>query len=75
MAQAGIEDEKQAASKRHWWDYLIVAVAIGLFVWFAASASVPPLAMNMKWVAALCLVLALLLFGAGWVLWKRTRFF
>ncbi|HEX3472153.1 MAG TPA: GRP family sugar transporter [Silvibacterium sp.] len=75
MAQAGIEDEKQAASRRHWWDYLIVILAIGLFVWFATSASVPPLAMNMNWVAALCLVLALLLFGAGWALWKRTRFF
>jgi glucose uptake protein GlcU len=74
-AQAGIEDEKHAGSRRRWWDYLIVMLAIGLFVWLAASASVPPLTMNMSWVVALCLVLALLLFGGGWALWKRTRFF
>ncbi|MGA9244265.1 MAG: GRP family sugar transporter [Silvibacterium sp.] len=75
MAQAGIEDEKQASSKKRWWDYLIVALAIGLFVWFAWGATLPPLAMNMKWVAGLCLALAILLFGGGWALWKRTKFF
>jgi uncharacterized membrane protein len=75
MAQAGIEDEKQASSKKRWWDYLIVALAIGLFVWFAWGVTLPPLAMNMKWVAGLCLALAILLFGGGWALWKRTKFF
>jgi glucose uptake protein GlcU len=75
MAQAGIEHEKQAECVRHWWDYLIVAGAVGLFVWFAWGATMPPLAMNTSWAAALCLFLAILLFGAGWTLWKRTRFF
>jgi glucose uptake protein GlcU len=75
LAQAGIEDEDRAACRRRWWDYLIVAVAIGLFIWLAASASVPPLAMNKSWMTGLCLALAVLLFGAGWTLWKRTRFF
>jgi glucose uptake protein GlcU len=75
LAQAGIEDDERAACRRRWWDYLIVAVAIGLFIWFAASASVPPLAMNRGWTAGLCVALAILLFGSGWVLWKRTRFF
>jgi glucose uptake protein GlcU len=75
MAMAGIEDEKRAASTRRWWDYLIVAVAAGLFVWFAWGATLPPLAMNLPWAAALCLALAVLLFGSGWALWKRTRFF
>ncbi|MBV8673843.1 MAG: EamA family transporter [Acidobacteriaceae bacterium] len=75
MAQAGIEDERRAASTRRWWDYLIVAVAAGLFVWFAWGATLPPLAMNLRRAAVLCLALAVLLFGSGWALWKRTRFF
>jgi hypothetical protein len=31
--------------------------------------------MNLRWAAALCLALAVLLLGSGWALWKRTRFF
>ena len=75
MAMAGLEDERRAASKKRWWDYLIVAVAVGLFVWFAWGATLPPLNMNLRWAAALCLALAILLFSSGWALWKRTRFF
>ena len=75
LALGGIEDEKRASSARRWWDYLIVAVAVGLFLWFAWGATLPPLAMNLRWSAALCLALAILLFGGGWALWKRTRFF
>jgi glucose uptake protein GlcU len=74
MAQAGLEDEGRAAGKR-WWDYLIVAVAIALFIGLAREATLPPLAMNMRWGAGLCLALAILLLGGGWALWKRTRFF
>src|SRR5271170_1526294 len=33
MAQTGDELDKHAACPRYWWDYLIVAVAISLFVW------------------------------------------
>jgi hypothetical protein len=35
---------------------------------------VPPLAMNLHWVAALTLALLAALAGAGWALWRRTRF-
>lgn len=75
MAQAGMEDESRAASRKGWWDYLIVAAAITLFAWLGAGATLPPLAMNMSWVTALCLALAILLVAGGWTLWKRTRFF
>ncbi len=75
MAMAGLEDEKRAAKTRRWWDYLIVAVAAGLFVWFAWGATLPPLQMNLRWTAALCVALVILLLGSGWALWKRTRFF
>ena len=75
MAQAGMEDESRAASRKGWWDYLIVAAAIALFAWLGAGATLPPLAMNMSWVIALCLALAILLLVGGWTLWRRTRFF
>lgn len=75
MAQAGVEHESRAASRKRWWDYLIVAIAIALFAWLATGATMPPLAMNLSWAAGLCLVLAVLLLASGWTLWKRTRFF
>jgi hypothetical protein len=35
---------------------------------------VPPLAMNLYWVAALSAVLLASLLGGGWTLWRQTRF-
>jgi hypothetical protein len=35
---------------------------------------VPPLAMNVRWIAALGGVLVLSLVAGTWSLWKRTRF-
>jgi glucose uptake protein GlcU len=71
-AQAG--DEFGGKEKRRWWDYAIVATATGVFIWLGAQAIVPPLAMNMKWVAALAVVLVVSLAAGGWSLWHRTRF-
>jgi glucose uptake protein GlcU len=71
-AQAG--DEFGGDEKRRWWDYAIVATATGAFVWLGVQAVVPPLAMNMRWVAALAAVLLASLAAGGWSLWRRTRF-
>jgi len=60
--------------RRRWWDYAIVLAATGLFVWLGVNAVVPPLAMNLRWVAALSAVLAVALVGGGWALWRQTRF-
>jgi drug/metabolite transporter (DMT)-like permease len=72
-AQAGDEfgghDER-----RRWWDYAIVATATGIFLWLGLQAVVPPLAMDMRWVAALGVVLLVSLVAGGWSLWRRTRF-
>jgi hypothetical protein len=38
------------------------------------NAVVPPLAMNLRWIAVLTLVLLGSLVGAGWALWRQTRF-
>jgi len=60
--------------RRRWWDYAIVAAACSIFLWLGARAVVPPLAMNMNWVAILGAVLLVSLAVGGWSLWKRTRF-
>jgi drug/metabolite transporter (DMT)-like permease len=60
--------------RRRWWDYAIVLAATGVFVWLGVRAVVPPLAMNLRWIAALGGVLLLSLIAGGWSLWRRTRF-
>jgi drug/metabolite transporter (DMT)-like permease len=60
--------------RRRWWDYAIVLAATGVFVWLGVRAVVPPLAMNLRWIAALGGVLLLSLIAGGWSLWHRTRF-
>jgi hypothetical protein len=72
-AQAG-DEFGDRNERRRWWDYAIVAAATGVFLWLGLRAVVPPLEMDMRWVAALGLVLALSLVAGGWSLWRRTRF-
>ena len=45
-----------------------------LFLWLGLNAIVPPLAMNLGWIAVLTLALLVALGGAGWALWRQTRF-
>jgi hypothetical protein len=73
MAQAGDEFGGRD-QKRRWWDYAIVLAATGIFVELGVRAVVPPLAMNLKWVAGLVIVLVSSLIAGGWSLWHRTRF-
>ena len=48
---------------RRWWDYLIVAVATGTFVWRGRYAAHPPIAMAGTWIAALVLAMPAFLVG------------
>jgi glucose uptake protein GlcU len=73
MAQAGDEFGGRE-EKRRWWDYAIVLAATGIFIALGIRAVVPPLAMNLKWVAGLVVVLFFSLIAGGWSLWHRTRF-
>lgn len=73
MTQDG-EEFGNAEEKRRWWDYVIVAVAIAVFLALAIDAIVPPIAMDLRWVAALGAVLLLSLIAGGLTLWRRTRF-
>jgi glucose uptake protein GlcU len=60
--------------KRRWWDYLIVIVAIAVFVYLGANATVPQLAMNYRWMAVLGAILLGTLGACGWQLLKKTGF-
>jgi glucose uptake protein GlcU len=60
--------------RRRWWDYAIVLTATGVFLWLGVRAVVPPLAMELHWVAVLGGLLMLSLILGGRSLWRRTRF-
>jgi len=76
LSQSGSQhgDELSGPTTRQWWDYAITVAATGLFVLLAMRAVVPPLQMNLLWLITLGLILAATLLGAGWLLWRSTRF-
>jgi glucose uptake protein GlcU len=67
--QFGSRDER-----RRWWDVVIVIAAVAVFVWLGVRAVVPPIYINTHWLGALSVVLLVALLGAGWSLWRNTRF-
>ena len=73
LAQSGDEFSGRS-QRRRWWDVAIVVAACALFLWLGLNAVVPPLAMNLGWIAVLTLALLAALIGAGWALWRQTRF-
>jgi drug/metabolite transporter (DMT)-like permease len=72
--QNGEEPPANDAHKRRWWDYVILIVALGVFVKFAAYARRPPLAMNFGYATMLIVIMFLFLGAGGLALWKYTRF-
>jgi glucose uptake protein GlcU len=73
MAQAGDEFGGRE-ERRRWWDYAIVLTACGVFVWLGVHAVVPPMAINIRWIAVLAVLLVVSLGIGGWSLWRRTKF-
>jgi len=59
---------------RAWWDYAIVAAAVGVFVYLGVNARVPALSMDFTWLSVLVVVLVAAALLSGWSLWKETRF-
>lgn len=59
---------------RAWWDYAILACAVGVFVWLGLQARVPALAMNLTWTAILTAALVVTATICAWALWSKTRF-
>jgi drug/metabolite transporter (DMT)-like permease len=72
QAQSGIPEAQPR--RRPWWDFLIVIVALAVFVWLAIGVRVPRLEAHVAPAAALLAISVAILAGAGWMLWKRTRF-
>ena len=64
-------DRRQA---RGWWDYLIVAGALAIFVALFHLAAPPALAIHLRWVAALVVLMVCTLGICGWALHKKTGF-
>jgi drug/metabolite transporter (DMT)-like permease len=59
---------------RHWWEVLIVASAVAIFVWLAIGAEHPAVAVNLPWMSVLLVTTLVCLLVCGLLLWKRTRF-
>ncbi|NWG13434.1 MAG: EamA family transporter [Acidobacteria bacterium] len=68
------EDPVAESGGRRWWEAVIVAAAVGVFVWLALLAEVPPLEMNAPWAWLLGLATLVLLGVVASMLWRRTRF-
>jgi glucose uptake protein GlcU len=68
---SGIDQRDQ---NRAWWDYCIMAAAVGVFAWLAKDAAVPALKMDYRWLNVLLVVLVVTAVGLGRRLWKATRF-
>ncbi|MGO4517499.1 GRP family sugar transporter [Terriglobus sp. 2YAB30_2] len=51
--------EIDRTNPRNWWDYAIIAAAVGVFVYLGWKARVPQLVMNLEWAGLLvCLMIA-----------------
>ena len=68
-------EEFNRPDERRWWDYLIVACAVTIFIVLGVNATAPKIDMDARWIVLLVIVLAGSIAGSGWALWKRTRFF
>jgi drug/metabolite transporter (DMT)-like permease len=60
--------------KKGWWDYLIIAAALAIFIWLAIGTTRPPLQMDLPWIVILGSIMLASLLAGGWLLWKKTRF-
>lgn len=76
IAAAVRGDDPLASEKprRRWWEFLIAAAAIAVFVWLGSAAQKQPIAISAGWVALLITASLALLIACGALLWKRTRF-
>jgi drug/metabolite transporter (DMT)-like permease len=73
LAQAG-DEFGDRTERRRWWDYAIVLAATGIFIALGVHARIPPIAMNMRWVAVLGVVMVISILIGGISLQRRTRF-
>jgi drug/metabolite transporter (DMT)-like permease len=73
-AMRGIESASPARGSRRWWEILIVAGAIAIFIWLGLHAERQAIAVNPLWLFILIAASVVMLVGGGILLWRRTRF-
>jgi len=75
--EASMRGEDPLANRkpvRRWWELLVAAGAIAIFIWLALGAEAQPIAVNFVWMAILTAATLVCLVVCGVLLWKRTRF-
>lgn len=70
----GEDPISQDKPKRHWWEFLVLAGAVGIFIWLAAGAERQAIDLHLGWMALIVSATLVFLVVCGWLLWKRTRF-
>ncbi|MGO9275349.1 MAG: EamA family transporter [Terriglobia bacterium] len=73
-SQRGEDTVARQGPARRWWDTLIVAAALAIFIGLGRLAHVPLIKVSSNWIAVLVTAMFFTLFACGWLLWKRTRF-
>ena len=71
---AGDDPLGQGRAGRRWWEYVIAATALGIFVWLAGAATRPSIPFDAFWGAVLALVTVVCIALGGVALYRRTRF-
>ena len=73
-ALEGHDAVRQGKPGRRWWEYAVLAAAVGIFVWLGSMAGRQSIAMHTGWMAVLIAASLALLVVCGLWLWKQTRF-
>jgi drug/metabolite transporter (DMT)-like permease len=73
-ASRGEDPLARETSGRSWWEVLVFAAALAIFIWLAVGAQAQPLAMSLFWTCLLVLATLAFLIVCAVALWKRTRF-
>jgi hypothetical protein len=74
VALAGAESSGRSRRTWRWWELLIVAAAVAVFVWLGLHAQMQAIVVDAGWLATLAAASFAMLLAGGVVLWKRTRF-
>ena len=69
------DDPRDWETRAHrWWELLVVAAALGVFLWLASEAQWQLIPVSVPWMSILILATLGFLLACGYLLWKRTRF-
>jgi drug/metabolite transporter (DMT)-like permease len=64
----------QESTRRQWWELILVAAAMGVFLWLGIGTHGQPLVVNVPWMIVLVTLSLAFLAACARMLWRRTRF-